>query len=174
MRPINTLSPDDIVIVGCDPGPIPGVCCLRYSPEHVRTAIPIVWQGTPEIVALFIKTILPPDVARIYLAYEPFVTSNRSSHLAQASAASITARQGGALAHLQQDDLRIIIRRHTAAQVKPWASADRLERAGLGYLAKTVGRHGADAIKQALFCASKDAGVPDPLSKRHKKIEVPA
>ena len=55
----------------------------------------------------------------------------------------------------------------SASEVKPWATDDRLEKAGL--LAATKGmRHSRDAARHALFAAVHDGGLPDPLSKDWK------
>jgi hypothetical protein len=53
--------------------------------------------------------------------------------------------------------------------VKPWATDERLEAAGLLDLTKGM-RHARDAARHALFTAVKDGGVPDPLSKHAHPI----
>ena len=54
-----------------------------------------------------------------------------------------------------------------AATVKPWATDERLKKAGL--LAVCHGMpHAADAMRHLLYRAVRDAGVPDPLSRRGK------
>jgi hypothetical protein len=58
-------------------------------------------------------------------------------------------------------------RERSAAEVKPWASDERLDAAGL--LAPTKGMpHARDAARHALFTAVRDGGVPDPLSTRSR------
>jgi hypothetical protein len=54
-----------------------------------------------------------------------------------------------------------------AAHVKPWATDERLEAAGLLEATKGM-RHARDAARHALFAACKDGGIPDPLSKRSR------
>jgi hypothetical protein len=53
--------------------------------------------------------------------------------------------------------------------VKPWATDERLEAAGLLDLTKGM-RHARDAARHALFTAVKDGGVPDPLSKHAHEV----
>lgn len=53
-----------------------------------------------------------------------------------------------------------------AAMVKPWASDDRLRKAGLLTVTAGMPSHARDAQRHMLFCAVHDGGVPDPLSRR--------
>lgn len=52
----------------------------------------------------------------------------------------------------------------SAAEVKPWATDARLKAAGLLTLCTGM-PHAADAARHMLYCATKDCGMPDPLSK---------
>jgi hypothetical protein len=161
-----TISSDDIVIIGIDPGPRPGIVGLRYSATRVRTAAPVIVQCTLNIALPIIRTLIPVDVRRIFLSYEPYVIGNRSAKVGTPAASAATSRFCGALGTLAGEDPRIILRHHQAAAVKPWGFDERLERAGLLVVVKGM-PHARDAAKQALYCASHDAGVPDPLSKKH-------
>jgi hypothetical protein len=166
-----TISVEDIVVIGVDPGPRPGIVGLRYSPQRVRTAAPAIIQCTLNVAIACIQAIIPADVKRIYLSYEPFVMGARSAKVSTPAASAATARFCGALQTLAYGDNRIVLRHHQASAVKPWGMEERLERAGLHMLVKGM-THARDGAKQALYCATHDAGVPDPLSKRHKLAEV--
>jgi hypothetical protein len=168
-----TISPEDTIVIGIDPGPRPGIVGLRYSPAKVRTAAPIIIQCTLNIAIPLIRTIIPSDVRRIILSFEPFVMGNRAGRVSSPAASSATARFCGGLQAMPHGDTRIIIRHHQASHVKPWGCEERLEKSGLLLLVKGM-VHARDAAKQALYCATHDAGVPDPLSKRHKLAEVSA
>jgi hypothetical protein len=166
-----TISPDDTVVIGVDPGPRPGIVGLRYSPGKVRTAAPAIIQCTLNVAIPLIQAIIPADVRRIILSFEPFVMGARSSKVSSPAASAATARFCGALQAMAHNNHRIIIRHHQASQVKPWGCEERLERAGLLLLVKGM-THARDGAKQALYSASHDAGVPDPLSRKHTLIEV--
>jgi hypothetical protein len=166
-----TISADDIIVIGVDPGPRPGIVGLRYSPQRIRTAAPAIIQCSLNVALTCIQAIIPGDVKRIYLSYEPFVIGARSAKVSTPAASGATARFCGALQALAYSDNRIVLRNHQASAVKPWGSEERLERAGLLQMVKGM-THARDGAKQALYCASHDAGVPDPLSRRHKLVEV--
>lgn len=174
----SATSPDDIVVVGIDPGPRPGVFALRYSPpeEHDvrrRTAAPVLFECNADAMILLLRAILPSDVRLIIISYEIYVVGNRSSKVKASGDNATTVRMCGQIQGLNYADSRIAIKRHPAAQVMPWASLERLERAGIEGLTKGM-PHVRSAAKHALYAAVHDAGVIDPLSKLHKRIEVPA
>jgi len=171
-------SRDDIAIIGVDPGPQPGVFADRYSPPQkdgskIRTTMPIYFECNPDALLLFIQAILPSDVRLVIITYELYVVGNRSAKVSTPGDNATTMRMCGQIQGLAGHDPRIAIKRHTAAQVMPWASVDRLERAGIAKLVAKL-THARSAAKHCLFTAVHDAGVPDPLSKRHKMAEVPA
>lgn len=59
----------------------------------------------------------------------------------------------------------VILAARPAATVKLWATGRRLEAAGL---AETLGKmtdDAADAARQCVYCAVRDGGMPDPLSR---------
>jgi hypothetical protein len=167
-----TISPEDTIVIGVDPGPRPGIVGLRYSPAKVRSAAPIIIQCTLNIAIPLIQAVIPADVRRVVLSFEPFVIGSRSAKVSSPAASAATSKFCGALQAMAHGDARIIIRHHQASHVKPWGCEERLERAGLHLLVKGM-THARDGAKQALYCATHDIGVPDPLSKRHTLIEVP-
>jgi hypothetical protein len=174
VNPLTTLSPDDLVIVGIDPGPRPGLCALRFNTAKIRCATPVILQCYPASAAItMLKSILPRDVKLIILSYELWIPSNKAGKLATPSAAIATGKMCARLDALPTEDDRIVVKHHSAAQVKPWATIERMEKAGLELITKGM-THARDGGKQALFCAVHSAGVPDPLSRKHRKIDIPA
>lgn len=151
-------------IVGIDPGPIPGIVRLDLDAGKIRYAEAV--QSTWPIAATLVKALLDEDRSHYPLAIvavERFVVGRGS--MKSAAAGRITRDLVGQLQRvvLGRDGARYVER--TAAEVKAWASDDRLAHAGL--LEPTKGmRHARDAARHALFAAVKDGGLPDPLSKR--------
>lgn len=169
-------------MIGVDPGPRPGIVGLRYTQRTfgdkpdllwVPSAAPIIIQCSGNAAMLLLRAILPRDVKRILLSYEPFVASNRLPKVAGAAASAATAKMCGYIAGEAAGDPRIVLKHYRASDVKPWAFDERLERTGL--LPLVTGMvHARDAARQALYCACHDGGVPDPLSKKHRRMEIPA
>lgn len=139
-------------VIGVDPGPVAGLVLLD-------------WHG--KWVVKFAQA--DPDTAmgvvhawRIYdalLTVEDFRVGNRTTKLNDPKSAEATRDMVGALkARYPTAKLR------TASEVKPWATDERLKKAGLYFQGSM--RHARDAARHALFCAVKDCGLPDPLSKK--------
>lgn len=150
-------------VIGIDPGPIPGIVRLDLDAGKIRYAEAV--QCTWPIAGTIVSALLGEDRSHYPLAIvavERFVVGRGS--MKSAAAGRITRDLVGQLQRVvDRDGARYVER--TAAEVKAWASDDRLARAGL--LEPTKGmRHARDAARHALFAAVKDGGLPDPLSKR--------
>jgi hypothetical protein len=110
-----------------------------------------------------------PTREPIVVAIEKFVVRRRAAASSTAAAGATTRDLVGQLEATALDvrrrtaEVRVVLR--SAAEVKPWATDTRLEAAGL-LSACTGMRHARDAARHALFAAVKDAGAPDPLSRK--------
>lgn len=156
-----------LVIVGVDPGPVPGVATLYYD-SHGKLRQATVLQCDPQSLINLVQGQLKLswDAAiglRRLLAVERFVIGARASRVSSPAAAARVRDQVGALTHMATEfDLSISVR--SASEVKPWATEKRLVNAGFN-LPKGM-PHAADAARHCLFAAVKDGGVPDPLSSK--------
>jgi len=156
-------------IIGIDPGPVVGVALLALGRNNRGDGSICPWriterhalQVTPGLLGTVLDALGPSAHA---VAVERFVVGPRAAR-------SSTAKAGGAARDIvgQVTDwadryaLNLCLR--SAAEVKPWATDERLIAAGL--LDLTTGmRHARDATRHALFCAVRTYGLPDPLSKR--------
>lgn len=154
------------LVIGVDPGPIPGVVVLGLE-DGKNLVDPSIFQCDPASALWVVTESLASTAVRWdlkMLAIERFVVGPRASRSASASAGALTRNlignlQGiGVLAGAQ-----VYLR--SASEVKPWATDARLDAAGL--LAPTKGMpHARDGGRHALFSAVRDAGVSDPLSRR--------
>jgi hypothetical protein len=156
------------IVLGVDPGPTPGIVRLLLN-EGARYRIITDW--TVEVVQCTAGALVPvlnalADVpeSTADLTYEAFVVGYRASRSRTASAGKATRDMtrdlAGWAAHHD-------IPSHTyrATDVKPWATDERLDAAGL--LEPTKGmRHARDAARHALFTAVRAYGLPDPLSRK--------
>jgi hypothetical protein len=62
---------------------------------------------------------------------------------------------------------RVTVATRPAAMVKPWATDERLKKAGLFPVTAGMPQHARDAMRHLLYRAVRDCGVPDPLSRRN-------
>jgi hypothetical protein len=164
------MSPD-LVVMGVDPGPIPGVAVLEYGIDDAGVYRLIeanalqVSHGLAATVATALidqhtRGVRPPELR---VAVERFVVGGRSARSGTAKAGEQTRDLIGELRHVADVSGCWFIAR-SASEVKPWASDDRLAKAGLMACTHQM-RHSRDAARHALFAAVKDGRVPDPLSK---------
>ena len=151
------------VVLGVDPGPTPGIVRLIIMHNHFLHSADVV-QCTAGALVPVLDGLRDVPMSAAALAYEAFVVGHRASR-------SRTAGAGQATRDMTRDltewAARNDIPSHTyrASDVKPWATDERLSRAGL--LEPTKGmRHARDAGRHALFTAVKHYGLPDPLSAR--------
>jgi hypothetical protein len=153
------------LVVGVDPGPIPGIAVLRTGIDSL--ASPSVFQCDPGSAAWLVRQMLsdPLPFDRRVLAVERFVVGPRAARSATAAAGHVTRSMVGALAALGADlpGVHVVVR--PASQVMPWATDPRLDRIGL--LTATTGMpHARAAARHALYATVRDCGAPDPLSRK--------
>lgn len=159
------MSAPEVLVVGIDPGPMPGLVALDYYPDGSIHEARVV-QCTANAAEEALRGLLISRASQAYpvVQIEKFVVGRRATRSSTASAGAETRRMVELLAHVAEEfDAQVHIR--SASEVKPWATDARLEAGGLADLVKGM-RHAKDAARHALFAASKNAGIPDPLSKR--------
>lgn len=66
------------------------------------------------------------------------------------------------------ESYKVTVATRPAATVKPWATDERLKKAGLFPVTAGMPMHARDAFRHLLYRAVRDCGVPDPLSTRRK------
>ena len=156
------------VVVGVDPGPTPGICALLYHPERALADFRVMQinaRGCMGAVQWLLNSEWG-DGHRGLVAVERFVVGRRAVINSAHDAGQITRNLIGALFELG-DSYEVEVKVRSAAEVKPWATDDRLKKAGL--LSSALGMpHARDGCRHALFCAVADLGVADPLSKKVK------
>lgn len=154
------------LIVGVDPGPIPGVVVLAL--ENGKNLVdPSVFQCDPGSALWVVTESLASEVVSWdvkMLAVERFVVGPRAARSSSAKSGATTRDLIGNLQAIGElAGARVHLR--SAAEVKPWATDARLDTFGL--MGATRGMpHARDGGRHALFSAVKDCGLPDPLSKR--------
>jgi hypothetical protein len=157
-----------VLVLGVDPGPTPGIVRLALAnspanPTPVLTLCQVV-QCSGGVLVPILNALSDFPAPPPALAYEAFVVGARAAR-------STTAQAGAATRDMVRDLAGWAAHRgiqshpRRAADVKPWATDARLDAAGLLELTKGM-RHARDAARHALFCAVKDYGLPDPLSRR--------
>jgi hypothetical protein len=154
------------LVVGVDPGPIPGVVVLCVI-DGALSPQPAVFQCDARSAAWLVEQMFaedPPHEQQI-LAVERFVVGPRASRSSTPGAGQRTRNMLGELLALGAQ-LGIRVAQRSASEVKPWATDARLRTAGL--LEATKGMpHARDAARHALFAAVRDCGMADPLSTRN-------
>jgi len=144
-------------VIGVDPGGTTGIA-LRV-PSGTWELV----QATRGAVLPIVRAMLHTYDYRAVIAVEQFVVGPRAARSSTPEAGRIARDLIGALQSLGFElNLRVVLR--SASQVKPWATDKRLQAAGVPDIPKM--RDARDAARHALFCATADCGLPDPLSKR--------
>lgn len=136
-------------VIGVDPGPTPGVVVLDVKEGRLSGA---------EVVqcshGFLLEVLAALNAQGSVVAVERFVTRGRAN-----AAQQLTRDQVAVLSQILPHAVQ-----RSAAAVKPWASNERLARAGLLELTEGM-RHARDGARHALFAAVREAGLVDPLSK---------
>lgn len=147
-------------VLGVDPGPTTGMVVLHCLGGHLVPAVVLQCNAdaAPTLLALLL------DRFESYaVAIEAYVIGPRAASTA-AGAGERTRTLIGELtetAHARGTSVHV----RSAAQVKPWATDERLDTAGL--LATTKGmRHARDAARHALYALVRDRVMPDPMRGR--------
>jgi hypothetical protein len=153
------------LVVGVDPGPVPGVVVLCVGGE--QRISPSIFQCDAGSVEWLVRESLSSTLpwTRRILAIERFVVGPRAARSSTPKAGQLAREMVGALMALGQslDGVRAVQR--SASEVMPWSMDKRLDAAGL--LAATKGMpHARAAARHALYAAVRDCGAPDPLSSK--------
>lgn len=180
---ITRRPPWQTLVLGVDPGPVPGIAllaCRRLpasksdpfwtdldSPPFQYAIEPVVVLQclditAAELVAVMVEAfgVLPPNL----IAIERFVVGRRSARSHTPVAGRTTRDLIGVISQAAEQAGGQVVQQ-TAAQVKPWATEHRLHAAGL--LEATAGmRHARDAVRHALFAGVGRLGWPDPLGRK--------
>jgi len=157
----------NVRVLGIDPGPVPGIVVL--DPTGAVHAV----QCSHDIATVLFAALLDQQPATpTVVQIEKFVVGRRAGASSSAAAGEQTRNLIGRLREVWETFDSSVNGRlgghwfeRTAANVKPWATNERLAAAGL--LAKTEGmRHARDGARHALFAAVHGGHLPDPLSKK--------
>lgn len=154
----------NLYVIGVDPGQTTGLMRIRLTrqPERRMMAVRIdALQITPLLVQDALDMLR--GAADVAVAMESFVVRQRAGRSGSAQAGALTR---GLIEQIRgwARMWRVPLHEYRAADVKPWATEDRLAAAGLMH--PTVGmRHARDAGRHALYAAVKMYGLPDPLSR---------
>lgn len=152
-------------VFGIDPGPVPGIVQLRIAERQIAQAGVVQCDRflAPDVLEglLTAAAARPPTI----VAIERFVVGRRAGRSATAKAGEQTRQLIGELngVCLGLDNVRVLQR--SASTVKPWATDERLDAAGLLDATKGM-RHARDAARHALFAAVRDGGLSDPLIRK--------
>lgn len=160
----DPLPPDALGTLGIDPGPTTGMLLAVWQPG-IRAAVLVrAFECDAATAPFLLHRILDTCASMIArIGIEEFRSGPRSQRL-RGTRASTTRDLVTDLAGIARDRWRAPAAR-PAALVKPWATDERLDRAGL--LAPTAGLPDArDGGRHALYAAAHDCGLPDPLSRR--------
>jgi hypothetical protein len=159
------------LVLGIDPGATTGLALLdvtgpRWNLLQVATSSgagsPSTGPHSVSAVMWLVQCYL--DRGLELIAVERFVVGPRAAKSRSAAAGQLTRHLVGALSSLGgAGPAGLSVRLRPAAEVKPWATDERLKAAGCAIPGM---RHAVDAARQALFAACKDLGMPDPLSSR--------
>jgi hypothetical protein len=154
------LRPRELHVLGCDPGPTTGIALLETVGTGLRAmTFQCNGQSAHSLASWLIEASEGP--ADVMLAGERFVAGRGAG--ARGPAASATRSVIADLDGLGRWHWRM------AGEVKPWATDARLKAAGL--LGECHGMpHALDACRHALFCAVRDGGYPDPLSRKATEL----
>jgi len=153
-----------INVVGIDPGPMPGIVSLQFVHrrlEHVDV-IQCNYELAPGILSQLLLALNAHDFVS-FVQVEQFVIGRRSARSSTPEAGQQTRDLVGALQQVCCET-NALVGLQNASCVKTWATDLRLQKADL-WRATAGMRHARDAARHALFCASAEAGLPDPLSK---------
>lgn len=153
---------DVLCFLGADPGPTTGLAVGYWDGESWLH--PAAYQcdagSAPALLAWLAEE---NELLATWAQVEEFRPGTGAG--ARGLNASVTRTLVGELQAVLEPAVPAMIR--PAATVKPWATDERLKKAGL--LAVCHGMpHAADAMRHLLYRAVRDAGVPDPLSRRGK------
>lgn len=153
----------NLTVIGVDPGPTAGIVKLFWDNRviHPLEIVQCNALAVPGIVDAFVRDGDP----LVYIAVEKFVDGRYAGRGNAPVAGRATRDMITSLVTCYSGlQPRVSLALRSASEVKPWASDDRLHRAGLFDATKGM-THARDAARHALFCVVK-LGAPDPMSRR--------
>lgn len=146
-------------VLGIDPGAGSHIGVVGFDTNDLADTLTVLqcnWRA--------FDNLLPALVADGVIAVERFIPSKLGQRGNAPSARRITLAVIQRCEHYAQSfNLRLYLR--SAAEVKPWASDQRLLTAGLLVACKGL-PHARDGARHALFAAVHDCAMHDPLSTR--------
>lgn len=156
----------DYYVIGVDPGPVTGIVQLHLDIHQPKIPSKLLGaeavQATPGMVVPVLR--VAGLLSTCSLAVEAFVVSTRAGRSSTPTGGQV-ARDMVALLDKWAASNNVPLYSRRATDVKPWATDERLDAAGL--LEPTKGmRHARDAARHALFTAVRVYGLPDPLSRK--------
>lgn len=169
----------ELLAIGVDPGPTPGIVALRWSDSLLlRAEVVQCSHGiAPSVVTWLLCEDGHPDL-RAVVQVERFVVGRTSGKAGRAGAVTrdlvgaITREVGFHSTSTSGYDAAVV--QENAGRVKAWATDLRLmETAAVDagqrehLYALTAGmQHARDAARHAVFASVNQGGIPDPLSKQ--------
>lgn len=149
-------------VIGLDPGPLPGIAWLRFDQGQALRCDLL--QVTPDALLPVLRSLTRQPLRGVAaIAVERFVVRHRAGRSSTPKAGDATRDMVGLVTGWAGRH-GVALHQRTAADVKPWATDERLAAAGLPDVPGM--RHARDAARHALFCAVADYALPDPLSRK--------
>ena len=156
-----------ITVLGIDPGDTAGFLLAGWVPGGRRAAFARAFQcdgaSAPGLCEMILAAGPRPGAVQI----EAFDDRPGVRGLHGTRPPAIRAQIDAMAVRFREAGVPVFTRR--AADVLPWINAgdERLARAGLlDAVSPATMRHARSAAWHALFCAVRNCGVPDPLSRR--------
>ena len=165
-------GPSVTCVMGVDPGATTGVCHLQIAtpcngePPYITSRLVFGCNALAVFPLMQFLMEINEGAARIIAAGERFVPGRGAG--ARGPGAAVTRDVIQELAVLP-----VAWHWRSAADVKPWATDDRLKAAGLYEITAKM-RDARDGARHALFAACHDAGLPDPLSRKARRTTTTA
>jgi hypothetical protein len=159
-----------IVTLGGDPGGTAGFLLAGWRPGERRAAFARAFQCDGDSAAMLLAWICGAETevtggGITAAGIEAFIPRPAAPGLRGTSPAAIQAQISDLEALLAARGIPLRTRR--AADVKTWATDERLKRAGLlDTVSPAAMRHAKSAAWHCLYCAVHDCGLPDPLSRK--------
>lgn len=157
-----------LCVLGVDPGPTSGIAIAYWDDESWM--YPGAYQcdasSAPALVGWLASlhgSATRPAVRAVRGQVEEFRPGTGAG--ARGANATVTRTAVDELKAVLES-YRVTVATRPAAMVKPWATDERLKKAGLFPVCRGQG-HATDAMRHLLYRAVRDCGVPDPLSRRN-------
>jgi hypothetical protein len=152
-----------VSVIGCDPGPTTGIALHDWADGRlsVWTVLQVDGDSAQDVLEAILiqrQRRIGDYIAKRYAQVEPFVTGQSAG--TRGPKADYTRQEAFKLVE-QLELWGYAVQLRKAADVKTWASDKRLKAAGV--LRPPENRHGNDASRHAIFCATRDGKMPDPL-----------